>query len=109
MDALTLERHIKKSSLIGNVISLGTALIVALGVCYGFYYSTTAKLNMHTSDIIEIKNDVSSIKNDIANIAVFKGMSEVERINLQDRVSRIENKQDKILDVLNTIQVNTSK
>lgn len=109
MDALTLERHIKKSSLISNVVSLGTALIVALGVGYGFYYSTTATLERHSADITEIKTDVSAIKTDMANIAVFKGMTEVERVNLQDRVSRIENKQDRILDILNTIQSNTSK
>jgi hypothetical protein len=90
-------------------VSLTAALIVALGVGYGFYYKTSSTLDIHSSDIKEIKADVVSIKNDMANIAIFKGMSEVERVNLQDRVSRIEDKQDKILDLLNTIKMNTNK
>ena len=109
MESAILEKHLKRTTVVSNVVSLVIALIVALGTGYGFYYNTKSTLTQHTEDIKEIKQDVNAIKVDITSTAVFKGMTEIEQKNLQERVLRIEDKQDKILDVLNQINLKTNK
>lgn len=106
MEAATLEKHLKKTTIISNVVSLIVALFVAIGVGYGFYYTTKSTLQQHSIDIKDIKDDVSIIKQDMTNTAIFKGMTEAEQKNLQDRLTRIEASQDKMLEILSTIKLN---
>ena len=60
--------------------------------------------------IREIKTDVSAIKQDISSTAVFKGMTQTEVANVREQIRdiqqaqlRMEEKQDKIFEILTTI------
>jgi len=109
MTTEVLEKHLKKTTIVSNVVSLVIALLTATSIAYGFYFNTNSTLEMHSRDIKDIKQDIGVIKQDMTNTAVFKGMTEAEQKAIQDRVTRIEDKQDKILEVLGTINRNTSK
>jgi len=60
-DQQILEKHLKKSSLISNTVSLVIALVTALSVGYGFYYNTKATLSKHGEEIQEVKKDVRDV------------------------------------------------
>lgn len=87
---LTLEKHLKKATVVTNFISVLVALITALGVGYGFYYNTKSTLSEHSQDIEEVKNDVTQIKTDIQEVDVFKGVSEFEVKTLEEKINKIE-------------------
>jgi hypothetical protein len=106
MEAEALEKHLKKTTITSNVVSLLVALLVAVGTGYGFYYNTKTTLSQHSIDIKDIKQDVNVIKQDMTSTAIFKGMTEAEQKNLQDRLTRIEASQDKMLEILSTIKFN---
>ena len=76
---------------------------MALGTCYGFYYNTKNSIDAHSRDIRELQEDVTSLKTDVNSTNIFKGMTQVEQRSLNDRVTRIENKMDKALDILDRI------
>jgi hypothetical protein len=84
------EKHIKRATLITNFISAAIAVIVAMGVGYGFYYNTKTTLSEHTEDIKEVKKDVNEIKSDIQEVDVFKGVSEFEVKALNEKINKIE-------------------
>lgn len=95
-----LERHLKRWSIKANVIAVVSAIIMALSFGYGFYYNTNAQLQQNTSDIKEIKVDVEEINDKVTDNSVFKGSSQAELNALKDQVKRIEDKQDKMLDMM---------
>lgn len=105
-EVVGIEKKQKRLTIISNVISLVITCAVALGTIYGFVSDTSRTVEQHTEDIREIKLEVAKIHNDITNTAIFKGMTEVEQTNMKDRVKRIEEKQDKMIDLLNSIKTN---
>jgi uncharacterized protein HemX len=99
-----LEKHIKKTTLTSNFLSMFIALATALSVGYGFYYNTKITLENHTSDIQEVELEVKKIQTNMQEVEVYKGVSEVEVKELKENVNKIENnlsimdeKLDKIL------------
>lgn len=106
MDTQDIEKYLKKSTLISNTVSLIIALVVAMGTCYGFYYNTQTSLGNHSIAIREIKDEVTDLKTDINSTNIFKGMTQVEQKSLQERVTRIEDKMDKMLEILSGINSN---
>jgi len=96
-DHETLERHLKKSSLVSNTVSLVIALITALSVGYGFYYNTKATLQQHTTDIQEVKDEVQTVNKRINETDVFKGISEERFKEMDDKITKIDEKLDKLL------------
>jgi predicted RND superfamily exporter protein len=93
----SLERHIKKSSLVSNTVSLAIALITAMSVGYGFYFKTNANLNTHTNDIMEVKREVKQINTKINNNEVFKGVSSEKFKEIEQKVDKMDEKLDRIL------------
>jgi hypothetical protein len=104
---ITLEKHLKKATLITNFISGFVAVICALSVGYGFYYKTSSTLQQHTNDIKEVKTDVSTIKKDIQEVDIFKGVSKVEVKNLEEKIIKLETNVSKMDDKLDQILLQT--
>lgn len=109
VDQLTLEKHIKKATIVTNLISGIVAVIVALSVGFSFYYNTKSTLNQHTEDIQEVKKDVREIKSDIQEVDVFKGVSEVEVKTLSDKINTIESNVSKMDEKLDQILIQTQR
>jgi peptidoglycan hydrolase CwlO-like protein len=93
----TLERHLKKSSLVSNTISLAIALVTAMSVGYGFYFKTNANLDAHTNDIEEVKTEVKQINTKINKNDVFIGVSSEKFKEIEQKVDKMDEKLDRIL------------
>ena len=106
-DHLVLEKHIKRATLVTNLISGLVAVLVALSVGFSFYYNTRATLNQHTDDIKEVKKDVSEIKSEIQEVDIFKGVSEIEVKTLSEKINKIESDVENMDDKLDRILLQT--
>lgn len=104
---LTLEKHIKKATVLTNFISAVVAVLCALSVGYGFYYKTSATLDNHTQDIKEVKQDVTTIKKDLQDVDVYKGVSAVEIKTLDEKIGKLEKDMSKMDDKLDQILIQT--
>lgn len=113
MEASILERHIKKTTIISNIVGVLVALGATLSVGYAFFYQTRFTQNEHSASIREIKNDVSAIKQELNSSNLTGNVSVVEINNLKKDVNRIEANQnrieekiDKMLIITRSIQTN---
>jgi uncharacterized protein YwgA len=99
MDAETIlfEKHLKKTAIVSNSISIVVALIVALSVGYGFYYNTNSTLDEHTTDIKEVKENVKEVNEQLNEINVYKGVSTTELKSLEEKVEKMDVKLDRLL------------
>lgn len=93
----TLEKHLKKSSLVSNTVSLVIALITALSVGYGFYYNTKSTLEQHGNDINEVKEEVNIVNKKINDTDIFKGVSEEKFKEMEDKITKMDEKLDRLL------------
>lgn len=103
MNDKALENHLKKTTIVSNVISIIVGLIVAMGVGYGFYYNTKSTLNSHSKEIHHIKDKVNTVQAQMNDINVFKGVSKVEIQALESKVINVESKITKMDDKLDQI------
>ena len=103
MDHKTLESHLRRTTIVSNVLSIVMALVVAMSVGYGFYYNTTSTLKEHSSDIKEIKIDVSEMSENINEMDVFKGVSSIEIESVNSKVDKLEKSVEKMDDKLDQI------
>ncbi len=101
-----LEKHLKKTTITSNVISSFIAIVIALSICYGFYFNTTATLSAHTTDIRQVKEDVVDIKNKLSDNTSFQGVTQAQQNDMKARIQRIEDKQDKLLELMITVNKN---
>lgn len=92
-----LERHLKKTSLVSNSVSLVIALITALSVGYGFYYNTKSTLAQHGQEIQEVKKEVRDVNQKINDTDVFKGVSEERFKEMDEKITKMDEKLDKLL------------
>lgn len=106
---ITLEKHLKKATLITNFVSGLVAVACALSVGYGFYYKTQTTLDEHTEDIREVKTDVSTIKDDIQAVDVFKGVNKIEVKTLEEKIKKLESDMSKMDDKLDQILIQTRR
>lgn len=103
IDNLTLEKHLKRFSLINNIVSIVLALATALSVGYGFFHNTKSTLNTHTEEINDIKTNVKSLTEAVNNAAVFQGASKEQIKALQEQVNDVKKSQDRIEDKLDRL------
>jgi uncharacterized protein HemX len=106
-DQILLEKHLRKTTITANVISILVALFVAMSVGYGFYYNTKSTLETHSTDIKEIKDDVKEVKNSQHGIDLFQGVSTVEIKALEKKVDKQQTKMEKMDDKLDRILLQT--
>ena len=103
MEQETLERHLKKAQFWNNTFSVITALIVACGVGYGFYYNTKNTLINHSEQIQNLQNEVNEVKEKVNESAVFQGVSGAQVKALEEKVNSMNEKIDKMDDKLDQI------
>lgn len=107
IDNRTLERHLKKTTIVSNVLGIFVALITALSVGYSFYYKTAYTQQLHSQGIETLKVDVKEIKEQLNSTALSSGVSDAEIENLKDRMSKIENGQVRIEEKIDKILLQT--
>jgi predicted PurR-regulated permease PerM len=96
-DTLTLEKHLKKTTIITNIFSMLVAGLTTLAVVNSFYYNTTNTLETHTIQINDVQKDVKVIKENIKDAQIFQGVSNAELTSLKEKVDRMDEKLDRIL------------
>lgn len=106
---LTLEKHLKKSTITSNLVSVFIALITALSVGYGFYYNTNNTLNTHTTQIQDVKTDVESLKDAVNNSAIFQGATGEQIKSVEVQVNDVKNSQIRIEEKLDRLILKSSK
>lgn len=104
---ITLEKHLKKATMITNFVSGLVAVACALSVGYGFYYKTQSTLDSHTEDIREVKKDVTTIKKDIQEVDLYKGVNTVEVKALDDKINKMEENMIRMDEKLDKILLQT--
>jgi hypothetical protein len=98
-----LERSIKRTTVISNVVSVVVSIGTALFIIYGFYFKTNTTLNNHTDEIKEVKTEVKAITDKINESEVTAGVSKAEMKALQDKVNGIDTKIEKMDEKLDRI------
>lgn len=106
---LTLEKHLKKSTITSNLVSVVIALLTALTVGYGFYYNTNSTLNNHTNQINEVRIDVQDLKEAVTNSAVFQGSSSEQMKSMELQVNDVKASQIRIEEKLDRLILRTTK
>jgi uncharacterized protein HemX len=109
IEQVTLEKHLKKATVMTNLVSGLVAVACALSVGYGFYYQTKSTLNEHSQDIKEVKTDVSAIKKDIQEVDIFKGVNKVEVKTLEEKIQKLESDMSKMDEKLDQILIQTRR
>ena len=103
IDATVLEKHLRKTTITSNVISITVALITAISVGYGFYFKTTTTLREHSDQIIEVKTNINELKDAVNNSAIFQGATKEQMKAVQDQVIDVKNSQIRIEEKLDKI------
>jgi hypothetical protein len=103
MDNVVLERHLKRFQITANIFSLAIGILTALGVCYGFYYNTTAKLDNHTEQIEAVEVKIDELSASVTTSAVYQGASKEQIKALENQVNDVKKGQDRIEDKLDRL------
>ena len=98
-----LERSIKRTTVISNVVSVVVSIGTALFIIYGFYFKTNTTLTNHTEEIKEVKTEVEIIRDKINQNEVTAGVSKAEMKALQDKVNGIDTKIERMDEKLDKI------
>lgn len=105
VDETILERHLKKTTIISNLLSVFFGVITALAFGYGFYYRTTDTLESHTKEIQEVQSSVKKLTEAVNSSAVFEGASKEQIKALQDQVNDVKNSQRRIEDKIDKLLI----
>jgi len=112
-DAILVEKHLKKITIRASW-SILSAIVIALSSVAGFYFTTSATLHEHTTDINEVKETVQDVQVHLNEMDVFKGVSLVEMKAMENgleavekQVEKVDKKVDKLDDKLDRILYQT--
>ena len=92
-----LEKALKKSNLVSTIMSVVVAIFTTMSIGFGFYYHTKSTLEAHDRDIQQMRQDIEETKLKVTDIEIFRGVSNAEIKNLEEKVDKIDEKLDKIL------------
>jgi hypothetical protein len=95
--AEVLEKSIRRTNYVSNVISIIIATITATSIGFGFYYNTKITLDLHGKSIESIEKEVEINNRMLNEIQVYKGVSSSEMQNLEKKVDKIDEKLDKLI------------
>jgi hypothetical protein len=109
IDSAVLERHLKRTTLVSNVVSVIIALAVSLSAGYGFYYKTTNTLQNHTLQIEEVKVNVETLTDKVNNSAIFQGASAEQMKSLETQVNDVKSSQVRIEEKLDRLIMKSTK
>jgi hypothetical protein len=92
-----MEKHLKKVGIVSSIISISIGVLAALGVTYGFYYTTKHDILNNTTEINEVKENQKEIIQAVNDMAVYKGVSEESITGLKEDMKSMDEKLDLIL------------
>ena len=102
-----LEKHVKKTTIIANLISLVVGVGCFLFIIYGFYYETSDSISTNTEDIKNMENRFNVLEEKYNDTEVFQGVSKTEILQLQKDVNTMQQSLDKQNDKLDRILMQT--
>jgi len=108
IDSSVLERHLKKTTIISNVVGFLIAMVTSLSFIYGFYYQTTDTVEQHTIQINEVKSDIKELTTAVNNTAVFQGASKEQIKALQEKIEGVQHTQDRIEDKIDKLIIKSN-
>ena len=103
VDSAVLDKHLKKTTLTSNLLSIGISLIISVCAILGFFYKTNDTLASHTQEITEVKTEVKEITKQVNDAQVFQGASSEQIKALQDQVTDVKNTQNRMIDKLDRL------
>jgi uncharacterized protein Yka (UPF0111/DUF47 family) len=106
-ESAALEKHIKKATIISNIVAAAVAIASSATLVYAFYYDTTKTLERHESGLNEVIIEVNQINNTLNDNAVFQGVSKTEIEALKKQMTGVETKVDRIDEKLDKILFQT--
>ena len=105
MDNITLEKHLKTFQKNITLLGLVIGIVTSVGVCYGFYFKTNDKLELHSDKINTIEVNIVKITDAVQNSAVYQGATKEQIRALENQIGDIKKSQDRIEDKL-TLLIN---
>jgi septation ring formation regulator EzrA len=105
MDNITLEKHLKTFQKNITLLGLVIGILTSVGVCYGFYFKTNDKLELHSDKINTIEVNIVKITDAVQNSAVYQGATKEQIRALENQIGDIKKSQDRIEDKL-TLLIN---
>ena len=105
MDNITLEKHLKAFQKNITILGLVIGILTSVGVCYGFYFKTNDKLELHSDKINTIEVNIVKITDAVQNSAVYQGATKEQIRALENQIGDIKKSQDRIEDKL-TLLIN---
>lgn len=105
MDNITLEKHLKAFQKNITILGLVIGILTSVGVCYGFYFKTNDKLELHSEKINTIEVNIVKITDAVQNSAVYQGATKEQIRALENQIGDIKKSQDRIEDKL-TLLIN---
>lgn len=103
LDNATLEKHLTKTTIVSNVISIGLATVTAVSIGLGFYYKTNDTMETHTQKIEKIEISVEQLSQALNNAAITQGASKEQIKALQDKMADVKKTQDRIEDKIDKL------
>lgn len=105
MDNITLEKHLKTFQKNITLLGLVIGIVTSVGVCYGFYFKTNDKLELHSDKINTIEVNIVKITDAVQNSAVYQGATKEQIRSLENQIGDIKKSQERIEDKL-TLLIN---
>lgn len=100
-----VEQLSKKINLTQQIISIAITILTTIIVVYGFFYNMSQTIQIHTSQLKELQEEINDMRRTTEANEVYKGVSNVTIKNLEDKVNSIETKMDKIDEKLDRILI----
>jgi hypothetical protein len=104
---MTLEMHLKKTTIVSNVLAGIISVILALGVGYSFYYNTNSTLDSHTNQIDNMQIIVDDTNKKVNNLSTGEGINHVQIETLEKNVEKIEHNLERVDEKLDRILLQT--
>jgi seryl-tRNA synthetase len=93
----------KKLNITQQVVSIGITIVTTMVVVYGFFYNMSKTIEVHTSQLKELQDEINEMRKTTEANEVYKGVSATEMKAVQDKVSSIEAKVDRMDEKLDRI------
>ena len=100
-----IESTTKKINLTQQIVSISITIVTTMIVVYGFFYNMFKTIEYHTNQIKDLQTQIEEMHKTSEETAVFKGVSDVNIKNLEEKVNMIETKVDRMDEKLDKILI----
>ncbi len=102
-----LERHLKFTTVVSNIVAVIMAIGAAWAMVQGFYYKTNQMIQIHSESIQESQREIKVIKENVTSAEINLKVSAAELEDMKEKINRMETKIDKMDDKLDIILLRT--